>query len=134
MAPLYIKGFLPQENGSMIMLPAEITELTGSDFDVDKFYLMFPEFYVQKFNYSKAKEDFQRLNKITDEVASWFKNSDLKEAFDEAPQSFKEWFEDNKESYRYDKPRIIYNKYDYSKSIRENSVQQRNNQMINMIW
>ena len=134
MAPLYIKGFLPQENGSMIMLPAEITELTGSDFDVDKFYLMFPEFYVQKFNYSKAKEDFQRLNKITDEVASWFKNSDLKEAFDEAPQSFKEWFEDNKESYRYDKPRIIYYKYDYSKSTRENSVQQRNNQLINMIW
>ena len=134
MAPLYIKGFLPQENGSMIMLPAEITELTGSDFDVDKFYLMFPEFYIQKFNYSKAKEDFQRLNKITDEVASWFKNSDLKEAFDEAPQSFKEWFEDNKESYRYDKPRIIYYRYDYSKSARENSVQQRNNQLINMIW
>lgn len=134
MAPLYIKGFLPQENGSMIMLPAEITELTGSDFDVDKFYLMFPEFYVQKFNYSKAKEDFQRLNKITDEVASWFKNSDLKEAFDEAPQSFKEWFEDNKESYRYDKPRIIYYRYDYSKSARENSIQQRNNQLINMIW
>lgn len=134
MAPLYIKGFLPQENGSMIMLPAEITELTGSDFDIDKFYLMFPEFYVQKFNYSKAKEDFQRLNKITDEVASWFKNSDFKEAFDEAPQSFKEWFEDNKESYRYDKPRIIYYRYDYSKSARENSVQQRNNQLINMIW
>ena len=134
MAPLYIKGFLPQENGSMIMLPAEITELTGSDFDVDKFYLMFPEFYVQKFNYSKAKEDFQRLNKITDEIASWFKNSDLKEAFDEAPQSFKEWFEENKESYRYERPRIIYNRYDYSKSIRENSVQQRNNQLINMIW
>ena len=133
MAPLYIKGFLPQENGSMIMLPAEITELTGSDFDVDKFYLMFPEFYIQKFNYSKAKEDFQRLNKITDE-ASWFKNSDLKEAFDEAPQSFKEWFEDNKESYRYDKPRIIYYRYDYSKSARENSVQKRNNQLINMIW
>ena len=132
MAPLYIKGFLPQENGSMIMLPAEITELTGSDFDVDKFYLMFPEFYIQKFNYSKAKEDFQRLNKITDEVAS--KNSDLKEALDEAPQSFKEWFEENKESYRYYKPRIIYNRYDYSKSIRKNSVQQRNNQLINMIW
>lgn len=33
MAPLYIKGFLPQQNGSMIMLPAEITTLTGSDFD-----------------------------------------------------------------------------------------------------
>lgn len=33
MAPLYIKGFLPQQNGSAIMLPAEITTLSGSDFD-----------------------------------------------------------------------------------------------------
>ena len=33
MVPLYIKGFLPQQNGSAIMLPAEITTLSGSDFD-----------------------------------------------------------------------------------------------------
>lgn len=31
MAPLRIKGFLPQQNGSVIMLPAEITTLSGSD-------------------------------------------------------------------------------------------------------
>lgn len=31
MAPLRIKGFLPQQNGSAIMLPAEITTLSGSD-------------------------------------------------------------------------------------------------------
>ena len=31
MAPLFIKGFLPQQNGSAIMLPAEITTLSGSD-------------------------------------------------------------------------------------------------------
>ena len=33
MAPIFIKGFLPQQNGSAIMLPAEITTLSGSDFD-----------------------------------------------------------------------------------------------------
>lgn len=33
MAPLKIKGFLPQQNGSAIMLPDEITTLSGSDFD-----------------------------------------------------------------------------------------------------
>lgn len=33
MAPLRIKGFLPQQNGSAIMLPSEITTLSGSDFD-----------------------------------------------------------------------------------------------------
>lgn len=46
MAPLYIKGFLPQQNGSAIMLPAEITTLSGSDFDVDKLYIMLPEFKI----------------------------------------------------------------------------------------
>lgn len=33
MVPLRIKGFLPVQNGSAIMLPAEITTLSGSDFD-----------------------------------------------------------------------------------------------------
>lgn len=33
MQPIYIKGFLPQSNGSAIMLPSEITLTTGSDFD-----------------------------------------------------------------------------------------------------
>lgn len=31
MVPLYIKGFLPQQSGSAIMLPAEITTIAGSD-------------------------------------------------------------------------------------------------------
>jgi hypothetical protein len=34
MAPIRIKGFLPQGNGSSIVLPAEITVISGSDFDV----------------------------------------------------------------------------------------------------
>lgn len=33
MMPLRIIGFLPQQNGSSIMLPAEITDLSGMDFD-----------------------------------------------------------------------------------------------------
>lgn len=36
---LRVVGFLPQNNGSAIMLPAEITKLAGSDFDVDKMFL-----------------------------------------------------------------------------------------------
>ena len=34
MAPLKIVGFLPREAGDGIMLPNDITLLTGSDFDV----------------------------------------------------------------------------------------------------
>ncbi len=39
-APLKIVGFLPREAGDAIMLPNDITLLTGSDFDIDKEYLM----------------------------------------------------------------------------------------------
>lgn len=33
MLPMIIKGFLPQQNGSSIMLPADITQIAGEDFD-----------------------------------------------------------------------------------------------------
>lgn len=47
MAPLKIVGFLPREAGDGIMLPNDITLLTGSDFDVDKEYLMRKEIDVR---------------------------------------------------------------------------------------
>lgn len=40
LAPIKIVGFMPKEAGDGIMLPYEITLITGSDFDIDKFYLM----------------------------------------------------------------------------------------------
>lgn len=39
MVPIKVVGFLPR-SGEGIMLPADITLLTGSDFDVDKLYIM----------------------------------------------------------------------------------------------
>ena len=70
MAPLFIKGFLPQQNGSAIMLPAEITTLSGSDFDVDKMYIMLPEFNIKKlYNIKGAWDDFYLNNPdIVDEI------------------------------------------------------------------
>ena len=40
MVPIKIKGFLPRNAGEGIMLPKEITTLSGSDFDIDKLYIM----------------------------------------------------------------------------------------------
>ena len=75
-APIKIVGFLPREAGEGIMLPYDITLLTGSDFDVDKEYLMrkqihikpkpfnetfkilFPEFLEAKKKESKLTRDF----------------------------------------------------------------------------
>lgn len=57
MLPLIIKGFLPQQNGSAIMVPADITQIAGSDFDVDKMLLMLPEFKVfQDARFASAEE------------------------------------------------------------------------------
>lgn len=87
MLPLRIKGFLPQQNGSAIMLPAEITTLSGSDFDVDKLFMILPEFKkvngkykVIKYDHSKAPEDNsrkQRNNEILQIALQILTNKDV---------------------------------------------------------
>lgn len=54
-APLKIVGFLPREAGDGIMLPNDITLLTGSDFDVDKEYLMRKEYGISRSKKSRKE-------------------------------------------------------------------------------
>lgn len=70
MVPLYIKGFLPRGSGGGIMLPSEITTISGSDFDVDKLYIMLPEFDLDKtYNIKAAWNEFYAQNEeIHEEV------------------------------------------------------------------
>ena len=42
--PLIIRGFLPQQSGSSIVIAQEVVELSGSDNDVDKMFLMLKRF------------------------------------------------------------------------------------------
>lgn len=134
MAPLYIKGFLPQQNGSAIMLPAEITTLSGSDFDVDKMYIMLPEFRVIEYDYSRAKRDFKGEQSIMDALSSLFTGDNLMQDLADAPVEFKEWFKENKENYRLARPRVKKVKYNFNKTPQENSLEARNNLMIDMMW
>ena len=135
MAPLYIKGFLPQQNGSAIMLPAEITTLSGSDFDVDKMYIMLPEFRVKKYDMRQAREDYARMNSLFNQVLSQFTNSQLAEDILNADtDDFKEWFKKNKEKYRLAKPIISKVNYNFNKSPQENSLEARNNLLIDMMY
>lgn len=135
MAPLYIKGFLPQQNGSAIMLPAEITTLSGSDFDVDKMYIMLPEFRVKKYDIRQAREDYAKINSLFSQVLSQFTHSQLAENILNADtDDFKEWFKENKEKYRLAKPIISKVKYDSNKSPQENSLEARNNLLIDMMY
>lgn len=135
MAPLYIKGFLPQQNGSAIMLPAEITTLSGSDFDVDKMYIMLPEFRVKKYDMRRAREDYARMNAVFNEVLSKFTHSQLAEDILNADtDDFKEWFKENKEKYKLPKAIISKVKYDFNKTPQENSLEARNNLLIDMMY
>ena len=116
MIPLVIKGFLPEQNGSQIMLPADITTISGCDFDIDKLYLMLPSFGISRYNMKKAREKFEEvlksekafgeiLQKIGSSDRSLFAGIDVNEELsEEDPIEFKEWFEEHKEEFRYDKP------------------------------
>lgn len=172
MAPLYIKGFLPQQNGSAIMLPAEITTLSGSDFDVDKMYIMLPEFTIRKlYNIKGAWDDFYLNNPdiveeidrnlgdaltqfikeqtedwdeaadlddiadFTEEFNEWLKKEGVKRyQFSETAQKrFSEWFKANKKNY-FIRKKIEKVKYDFNKTPQENSLEARNNLLIDMMW
>ena len=135
MANLIVKGFLPQQNGSAIMLPADITTIAGSDFDVDKMFLMIPEFKVYEYDYKKAREDYAKMNTMFNDIFSKFKPTELiEEITSEEPDDFKLWFEENKETYKYDKPVVKKVRYDDNKSPLENSREQRNNMLIDISY
>lgn len=131
MLPLIIKGFLPQQNGSSIMLPADVTQLAGSDFDVDKLFLMIPEFEVEQYDIARAKRDFAEDKNINTLLHAISGDPDYEEA---EAGAWKEWWKENKKKYKYNKPKIKKIRYDDKKSIRENSRAQRNNRIIDIAF
>ena len=137
MAPLYIKGFLPQENGSEIMLPAETTLFSGEDYDVDKKFLMLPEYKVQPYDMHEAYKDYLKRNNIIKEIGNLFKGTDFDDISNEY-QSFKDWFNnlksEEKEVYRLDKPIITKIKYDLDKKPQEQSRAARNNMIFDLAY
>ena len=137
MMPLIIKGFTPLQNGSAIVLPAEITAIAGSDFDVDKMYLMLPEFYVQKYNMVEAKRTYEREKeqRIADKFFAAVEKEDIPiDIEDIQDNNFKDWLNDNAERFTLDKPVLHKIEYDFSKSPKENGRKARNNMIIQMMY
>lgn len=72
MLPLKVIGFLPLESGGAIMLPAEITKIAGSDFDVDKMYVMMKAFVrnedgtYEAVKYDNSKEPSEQSKEARD--------------------------------------------------------------------
>lgn len=142
MAPLYIKGFLPQQNGSCIMLPAETTLFSGEDYDVDKKFLMLPEFEIQRYDMGKAYRDYQKVNGIIEGTGQLFKGTDF-DAITSADAKFRDWFfgdkkggldEEGRKAYLLEHPIVKKVKYDMSKQPQEQSRAARNNMIFDISY
>lgn len=149
MAPLYIKGFLPQQNGSAIMLPAEITKLSGSDFDVDKLYIMLPEFRVVKYDYAKAKYYYAKEQTALDVTSNLLNQmrgangngtlTDIVDSIADEDQDLQSWIEHSiaegdPYGLKLERPIIKKVRYNQDKAAHENSREARNNMLIDMMW
>ncbi len=131
MLPLIIKGFMPEQNGGTIMVPADITVIAGSDYDVDKMFLMIPSFKVIKYDYAKAKKDFEKINN-DEAVNKLLASVGLDTDIETTPEEFREWFKEHKEEYKLKQPKLKKIKFDHNKSFLENSVEARNNLIIDI--
>lgn len=102
---------------------------------VDKLYIMLPEFSVTKYDYAQAKRDFKGSSETMKELAKIFNNDKgLFTDIANAPLEFKDWFERNKEKYKLDIPVIRKVKYNYDKLPQEQTLEARNNALIDMMW
>lgn len=141
MQPLFIKGFLPQNSGAAIMMPADIVTTTGSDFDFDSVYVFLKEFYFDKnaglrnFYYTKLSQE----ERNTWEGKEPIMESGLQELGFDAEDSnngFKNWMVYYKENYPEEYAKLAaqrklkYTKYDFSKRASEQSRQARNNAIL----
>lgn len=85
MIPIRVKGFLPRQVGSVIILPEEITTITGSDFDVDKIYMMYHSLnYESIYDIKRAWDDFYKSHPDIVEQIEESKRFNFKRALDEA--------------------------------------------------
>lgn len=135
MMPLIIKDFTPLQNGSTIVLPAEVTTMAGSDFDVDKMFVMLTAFEVQEYKMKKAREDYAKENKQFKELLSTFTHSELAgNLLESEPEDFKQWFDKNKDNYKLKSPVIRKIEYNFNKEPKDNSRKARNNMVIQIMY
>ena len=96
--PVEIVGFLPKTSTASVIVPDQVIDQMGSDFDWDTAYTYFKQFEVNKDGTVKIKSDLSELQQLQDEYYELFKkiifdettrkatskldNNDLKQAAD----------------------------------------------------
>lgn len=136
--PLRIIGFTPSQNGNVIILPEEVTVITGSDFDFDKDYVSFPEFnVVEKIDYGRFKKlvlenpGFKKWGKDNVQMTiDMIINGDIHFEPNSPEQHLLEYFNEIKENLTYKK--IIPIKYNFEDKTK-NGRKARNNLYIEIL-
>lgn len=91
MLPLKIIGFLPPQNGSAIIIPEDIVNIAGIDFDVDKAFLMIHEFKeVREYDYKKMIEDFYTEDPLAKSLREEFIDTLWKSALESGASTLNE--------------------------------------------
>lgn len=141
MAPLKVVGFLPTMAASSIMLPADITRIAGSDFDIDVMYLLIKEFNVQKLNiesaitqYNSEVKSNQQIDKLLRDI--FINNEEVDETLNDKAESFSIWLNRYEEDFVLPKSdwKIIPVKYNTEKTEKQNSRKARNNEIIDCMY
>ena len=93
MAVIRIKGFTPREAGGGIVLPADITTISGSDFDVDKMFMMFYNFELSEDGNFVRKVEYDYSMKPSEQSKAARDNAkiDIIKAILTNPSSFKKF-------------------------------------------
>lgn len=98
---------------------------------MDKMFLMFPSFKTIRYDYPRAKKDFEKINN-DEAVNKLLTNIGLDTDIETTPEEFKKWFKEHKEEYKLDIPILKKIKFNHDKSFMENSVEARNNLIIDI--
>lgn len=152
--PLQIVGILPPHMGDSVVAYSEITTKTGSDFDIDKMYVMLPNitFNKSKATYKKANDYINEIELTTEEmydelVASGYPTSqfvDMENVEQAIRSAFIEEhiFDTNSELEYHDEFMSKYNIGDvnkisfveYNENLSENNNKQLQNLLFDLYW
>jgi hypothetical protein len=154
--PMKVVGFMPSISGTTIMLPSDIVTMSGTDFDIDKLFLMIKEVRRETYD-KKIREGFaawverENIQGAEDAVAALTsRNTNLTDqevmSFERKYDSFRQYVEED-EGYKYSfdtpryrtiKPRKYYkegtNELDMDAVSKNASKEESNNLLIDIVW
>lgn len=90
--PIRIVGILPQSMGSSIMLPQDIITMSGTDFDIDKLFLMLRTVFTEV---SRSGKVAKAIQEALDNISN---DKELEELYNSLTDSQKEQIQKNKKA------------------------------------